>query len=259
MAPMLIGREDEDVSAAVKEILEAEGVVLRLGAECVRVSRRGDSVVVGVDCKAGEPEIAGSHMLLATGRAPNTHDLGLEAAGIETDERGMIRVDDELRTSVEGVWALGECNGRGAFTHTAYNDFEIVAANLLDADPRRVTDRIPTYGLFIDPPLGRAGLTEAEVRLSGRRALVARLPMSRVARAREKGETQGFMKALVDAETKRFLGAMILGIGGDEVVHSILDMMYANAPYTVIQRAVHIHPTVTELVPTMLADLKPLA
>jgi len=258
MAPRLIGREDGDVSETVREILEAEGVVIRLGAECVRVGRRGDAVTVGLECREGEPEITGSHLLLATGRVPNTHDLGLEAAGIETDERGIIRVDDQLRTNVEGVWALGECNGRGAFTHTSYNDYEIVAANLLDGDPRRVTDRIVTYGLFIDPPLGRAGMTEAEVRRSGRPALVARRPMTKVARAREKGETLGFMKALVDAETKRFLGAAVLGIGGDEVIHSILDVMYADAPYTVVQRAVHIHPTVTELVPTMLADLQPL-
>ena len=258
MGPRLIGREDEDVSDAVREILEAEGVELRLGAECVRVGKRGDSVAIDVDCAEKEPEIVGSHLLLATGRVPNTHDLGLDAAGIETDDRGVIRVDDELRTNVGGVWALGECNGRGAFTHTSYNDFQIVAANLLDGDRRRVTDRIVTYGLFIDPPLGRAGMTEAEVRRSGRPALVARRPMSKVARARERGETQGFMKALVDAETKRFLGAAVLGVGGDEVIHSILDAMYADAPCTVIQRAVHIHPTVTELVPTMLEDLEPL-
>ncbi len=258
MAPRLIGREDEDVSAAVKEILEAEGVEIRLGADCVRVEKRGTGVAVGVQCAAGAPEIAGSHLLFATGRVPNTQDLGLGAAGVELDERGLIPVDDQLRTSVPGIWALGECNGRGAFTHTAYNDFEIVAANLLDGDPRRVTDRIVTYGLFIDPPLGRAGMTESEVRRSGRAALVAQRPMSRVARAKEKSETQGFMKVLVDAQTKRFLGAMVLGIGGDEIIHSILDVMYADAPCTVVQRAVHIHPTVSELIPTMLAELKPL-
>jgi len=258
MGPRLIGREDEDVSAAVREILEAEGVNVRLGAECLRVERRGDGVAIGVDCDAGEPEIAGSHLLLATGRAPNTHDLGLDAAGVEINERGIIPVDDQLRTNVEGIWALGECNGRGAFTHTTWNDFEIVAANLFDDDPRRVTDRIVTYGLFIDPPLGRAGMTEAEVRRSGRPALIAKRPMSKVSRAKERSETQGFMKALVDAETKRFLGAVVLGIGGDEVIHSILDVMYADAPYTVISRAVHIHPTVTELIPTMLQEMKPL-
>ncbi len=259
MGPRLIAREDEDVSTAVREILEAEGIQVRTGAECIRLENRGREVALRLECGEGEPQVVGSHVLLATGRAPNTHDLGLEAAGVKVDERGIIPVDDELRTNVEGIWALGECNGRGAFTHTAYNDFEIVAANLLDNEKRRVTDRIVTYGLFIDPPLGRAGMTEAEVRASGRRALVASRPMSKVARAREKGETQGFMKALVDAETKRFLGAMVLGIGGDEVIHSILDVMYCDAPYTVMQRAVHIHPTVTELIPTMLGELEPLA
>ncbi len=258
MGPRLIGREDEDVSAAVRDILEAEGVNVRLEAECLRVERRGDGVAIGVECDAGEPEIAGSHLLLATGRVPNTHDLGLDAAGVEIDDRGIIPVDDQLRTNVQGIWALGECNGRGAFTHTAYNDFEIVAANLLDDDPRRVTDRIVTYGLFIDPPLGRAGMTETEVRRSGRPALIAKRPMSKVSRAKERSETQGFMKALVDAETKRILGAVVLGIGGDEIIHSILDVMYADAPYTVISRAVHIHPTVTELIPTMLQEMKPL-
>ena len=259
MGPRLIAREDEDVSTTVREIFEAEGIQVRTGAECIRLEKRGREVAVGVECGAGEPEVVGSHVLIATGRVPNTHDLGLEAAGVERDPHGIVKVDDELRTNVPGIWALGECNGRGAFTHTAYNDFEIVAANLLDGDKRHVSDRIVTYGLFIDPPLGRAGMTEAEVRASGRRALVARRPMAKVARAKEKGETQGFMKALVDAETKRFLGAMVLGIGGDEVIHSILDVMYCDAPYTVVQRAVHIHPTVTELIPTMLGELEPLA
>ncbi len=256
--PRLIGREDEDVSAAVQEILAGEGVEIRLGAECVKLEKRGEQIAVGVDCSDDASPVIGSHLLLATGRVPNTDDLGLEAAGVVTNSRGLISVDDQLRTNVEGIWALGECNGRGAFTHTTYNDFEIVAANLLDDDPRRVTDRITTYGLFIDPPLGRAGMTEAEVRQSGRPALVAKMPMKRVGRAKERSETQGFMKVHVDAETKRFLGAVILGIGGDEVVHSILDLMYADAPYTVMQRAVHIHPTVTELLPTLLAGLEPL-
>ena len=256
--PRLIGRDDEDVSEAVREILEGEGVEVRLEATCLRAERSDAGVAVTVDCASGAPVVEGSHLLLAMGRRPNTDDLGLEAAGIETNGRGFITVDDQLRTNVDGVWALGDCNGRGAFTHTSYNDFEIVAANLLDDDPRRVTDRIVTYGLFIDPPLGRAGLTEAEVRRSGRPALVATRPMSRVGRAVEQGETRGFMKILVDAETKLILGAAILGIGGDEIVHSILDVMYAKAPYTVIQRAVHAHPTVSELIPTMLADLRPL-
>jgi pyruvate/2-oxoglutarate dehydrogenase complex dihydrolipoamide dehydrogenase (E3) component len=259
MGPRLISREDPDVSEGVRDILEAEGVAVRTSAECIRLAPRASGIAIHVACREGEPEVEGSHLLLATGRVPNTHDLGLDAAGVAVDERGVIVVDDQLRTSAEGVWALGECNGRGAFTHTAYNDFEIVAANLLDGGRRRVSDRIVTYGLFIDPPLGRAGMTEAEVRLSGRPALVARRPMSKVGRARERGETQGFMKALVDAETKRILGAAVLGIGGDEVIHAILDVMYCDAPYTVLQRAVHIHPTVTELVPTLLADLAPLA
>lgn len=258
MSPRLIGRDDEDVSQAVQEILENEEISIRLNAECVTVGKRGDKVTVGVDCENGEREVVGSHLLLAVGRMPNTDDLGLVKAGIETDARGYIQVDDQLQTNVDGVWALGDCHGKGAFTHTSYNDYEIVAANLLDNDPRGISDRIVCYGLYIDPPLGRAGMTEAEVRKSGRKALIGKRPMTKVGRAREKGETQGFMKVLVDAETKEILGAAILGIGGDEVIHSILDVMYAKAPYTVIQRAVHIHPTVSELVPTMLGELKPL-
>jgi pyruvate/2-oxoglutarate dehydrogenase complex dihydrolipoamide dehydrogenase (E3) component len=258
MSPRLVSREDEDVSAAVQEILENEGIAVRLNAKCIRFSRHGEAIAVGVDCHAGSPEIAGSHVLLAVGRRPNTDDLALEKAGVAVDERGYITVDDQLRTSVPGIWALGDCNGKGGFTHTAYNDFEIVAANLLDNDPRRLSDRITAYALFIDPPLGRAGLTEAEVRRSGRKALLGKRPMTRVGRAVEKGETQGFMKVVIDAESKRILGAAVLGVGGDEVIHSILDVMYAKAPYTVMQRAVHIHPTVSELVPTMLGELTPL-
>jgi pyruvate/2-oxoglutarate dehydrogenase complex dihydrolipoamide dehydrogenase (E3) component len=211
-----------------------------------------------VDCAAGEPEVVGSHLLLAVGRRPNTDDLGLEHTGIRCDDRGYIEVDDQLQTTVSGVWALGDCNGRGAFTHTAFNDAEIVVANLLDNDRRRVSDRIQTYGLFTDPPLGRAGMTEAEVRKSGRPALVGFRPMTKVKRAVEKGEPFGFMKVLVDAETRRILGAAVLGTGGDEVIHGMLDVMYADAPYSVIRRAMHIHPTVSELIPTMLWDLKPL-
>ena len=207
---------------------------------------------------AGGPEVVGSHVLLAVGRRPNTDELGLDKAGIAIDGRGYIIVDDQLRTNVPGIWALGDCNGKGAFTHTSYNDFEIVAANLLDNDPRRVSDRITTYGLYIDPPLGRAGLTEAAVRKSGRPALVGMRPMTRVGRAVEKGETQGFMKVVVDAETKQILGAAILGVGGDEAIHGILDMMSAKAPYTTLQRTMHIHPTVSELIPTMLGEMKPL-
>jgi pyruvate/2-oxoglutarate dehydrogenase complex dihydrolipoamide dehydrogenase (E3) component len=259
MAPRLIQREDEDVSAAIKEIVEAEGINVRLNAKCISLAKRGEETIARVDCEEGTPEVSGTHLLLAVGRRPNTDDLGLEKAGVAIDERGYIVVDDQLRTSVQGIWALGDCNGKGAFTHTSFNDSEIVAANLLDNDPRRVSDRIPAYALYIDPPLGRAGMTDAEVRKSGRRALVGKRPMTRVSRAIEKGETQGFMKIVVDAQTREILGAAVLGTGGDEVIHSILDVMYAKAPYTVIQRAMHIHPTVSELIPTMLGELEPLA
>ncbi len=256
MAPRLIAREDEDVSAAIRDILEREGVAVRTGAECIAVEKTPGGVRVKVNCAEGEPVIEGSHLLLAVGRRPNTDDLGLEKAGVAVDARGYITVDDTLRTNVPGIWALGDCNGRGAFTHTSFNDFEIVAANLLDGDSRKVSDRIEAYALFIDPPLGRAGLTETRARQSGRPILVARWPMTRVKRAIEKGEPLGFMKVVVDAETKAILGAAILGIGGDEVIHSLLDVMYARAPYTVVQRAMHIHPTVSELVPTMLGELR---
>ena len=258
MSPRLIQREDVDVSQAIGAILEAEGINLRLSAQCIALEKRGDKVAVNVDCSAGDKTVVGSHLLLAMGRVPNTGDLGLKNAGVTVDQRGYIEVDDQLRTNVPGIYALGDCNGRGAFTHTAYNDYEIVAANLLDGDPRRVSDRITAYALYIDPPLGRAGMTEAEVRKTGRKALLGKRPMTRVGRALEKGETQGFMKVLIDAETKEILGASLLGIECDEVIHSILDVMYAKAPYTVIQRAMHIHPTVTELIPTMLGELKPL-
>jgi pyruvate/2-oxoglutarate dehydrogenase complex dihydrolipoamide dehydrogenase (E3) component len=256
--PRLIHREDEDVTEAIKTILEGEGIKIRLGADCIAFEKRGDKVAVQVDCNSGDKTVIGSHALLAVGRVPNTDDLGLEHVGIEVDKRGYIQVDDQLRTNVPGIYALGDCNGRGAFTHTAYNDYEIVAANLLDDEDRRVSDRITAYALYVDPPLGRAGMTETEARKSGRKVLIAKLPMSQVGRAREKGETDGFMKILVDAETKKILGASLLGIECDEVIHSILDVMYAKAPYTVIQRAMHIHPTVTELIPTMLGELKPL-
>jgi pyruvate/2-oxoglutarate dehydrogenase complex dihydrolipoamide dehydrogenase (E3) component len=251
--PRLISREDEDISAGVREILEAEGIDVRLNSRATAVARDAQGVRLTLD----NGEIVGSHLLLAVGRRPNTADLGLENAGVTTDRRGYIEVDDQLRTNVPGIWALGDCNGKGAFTHTSYNDFEIVAANLLDNDPRRVSDRIQAYALYIDPPLGRAGMTEAEVVRSGRKALIATRPMTKVARAVEKGESQGFMKILVDADSKEILGAAILGTGGDEVIHSILDVMYAKKPYTLIRRAMHIHPTVSELIPTMLGDLKP--
>jgi pyruvate/2-oxoglutarate dehydrogenase complex dihydrolipoamide dehydrogenase (E3) component len=258
MGPRLIAREDEDVSAEVQAILEREGIEFRLSSKCLSAARDGKGVRIGMDCEGRNEEARGSHLLLAIGRTPNTDDLGLAHAGVAMDERGFITVDDELRTNVAGIWALGEANGRGAFTHTSYNDYEIVAANLLDRERRRLNDRIPIYALFVDPPLGRVGMSEAEVRKSARKALIAKMPMSRVGRARERGETQGFMKVLVDAESKRFLGAALLGIEGDEVIHAIANLMYAQAPYTIMQRAVHVHPTVTELLPTLLGTLKPL-
>jgi pyruvate/2-oxoglutarate dehydrogenase complex dihydrolipoamide dehydrogenase (E3) component len=255
-SPRLVMREDEDVSAAIREILEAEGITVRTGAKCIRVAPHEAGIAVGVDCTSGGPEIIGSHLLLAVGRRPNTDDLGLDKAGVATDARGYIRVDDQLATNVPGIWALGDCNGRGAFTHTAYNDFEIVAANLLDGAARRVSQRVPAYALYIDPPLGRAGITETEARASGRRLLVGNRPMTRVGRAVEKDETKGFMKVVVDAETSKILGAAILGTGGDEAIHGILDMMNAGIPYPVLQQAVPIHPTVSELIPTMLGEMR---
>ena len=258
MGQRLVRREDPDVSAAVHEIIAREGIQIRLNAKCIGFSKRNDETFAQVDCTSGDPEVSGTHVLLAVGRVPNTDDLGLEKAGLTTDKGGYITVDDQLRTNVSGIWAMGDCNGRGAFTHTAFNDAEIVAANLLDGDPRRVTDRIPAYALYIDPPLGRCGLTEAEVRQRGRPVLVGKRPMTKIKRAIEKGETEGFMKIFVDTETREILGAVILGSGGDEIIHSILDMMYAKAPATVIQRAMHIHPTVSELIPTMLGELAPL-
>ena len=255
----LISRDDEDVSAAIHDILAGEGVRILTDTEIRRVEERGGRPVVHVRRAGAESEVVGSHLLVALGRVPNTEDLGLDHAGVEVDGRGYVVVDEELRTTAEGVWALGDCNGKGAFTHTSYNDYEIVAANLLLGEQRKVSDRILAYGLFIDPPLGRCGQTEREVRESGRRALVARLPMSRVGRAKERSETLGFMKVLVDADTERILGAALLGIEADEVVHVILDVMYAKAPYTLIQRAMHIHPTVSELLPTLFEKLAPLA
>jgi pyruvate/2-oxoglutarate dehydrogenase complex dihydrolipoamide dehydrogenase (E3) component len=256
--PRLIAREDQDVSQAVQEILQQEGVEVRLDAECITARKSGEGIALGLDCAKGDRSVVGSHLLLAVGRLPNTDDLGLEEAGVQTDSRGYIVVDDQLASNVPGIWALGDCNGKGAFTHTSYNDYEIVADNLLNQDQRRVSDRILTYGLFIDPPLGRAGLTEGEAKKTGRKLLLGKRPMARVGRAVEKGESLGFMKVIVDADSKEILGAAILGLSGDEVVHSLLDIMYAKAPYTVISRAMHIHPTVSELLPTLLGELKPL-
>ncbi|OBG22511.1 FAD-containing oxidoreductase [Mycobacterium sp. 852002-51057_SCH5723018] len=254
--PRLASREDEDVSATVRQILEAEGVEIVVGADDVQIAKNDNGFELTP--AAGAAPIAGSHLLVAVGRRPNTDDLGLEAAGVRTDHRGYIVVDDQLRTNVEHIWAMGDCNGKGAFTHTSYNDFEIVAGNLLDNDPRRVSDRITTYALYIDPPLGRAGMTVDQVRASGRKALLGKRPMTRVGRAVEKGETQGFMKVVVDADTDEILGAAILGVGGDEAIHAILDVMSTKAPYTTLSRTMHIHPTVSELIPTILQEMSPL-
>jgi len=259
MGPRLISREDEEVSDEIRRILEREGIAFRLNAECVEVARHAKGVAIKLTCNEEPRAIAGSHLLLAVGRVPNTGDLGLDKAGVATDERGYIKVDEQLRTSVAHIWALGDANGRGAFTHTSYNDYEIVAANLLDGEARKVSDRIPTYALFIDPPLGRAGMTEKEVRATGRKALIGTMPMSRVGRAKERSETQGFMKVLADADSKKLLGVALLGIEGDEIVQGLLDAMYAGTPYTLLRKAMHIHPTVMELIPTLLQELKPLA
>jgi pyruvate/2-oxoglutarate dehydrogenase complex dihydrolipoamide dehydrogenase (E3) component len=255
--PRLIWREDPDVSAAIAEIFTNEGIAIRTEAECITFERRKQEIAAGVSCMTGEPEVIGSHVLLAVGRRPNTDDLGIDKAGIKLDEHGYIVVDDQLGTNVPGIWALGDCNGKGAFTHTAYNDFEIVAQNLLDGRERRVSDRIPCYALFIDPPLGRAGMTESEARARSRKIRVGSRPMTRVARAIEKGEPQGFMKVVVDAESEQILGAAILGVGGDEAIHCVIDTMSAAAPWTTLRDTVHIHPTVAELIPTVLGELKP--
>jgi pyruvate/2-oxoglutarate dehydrogenase complex dihydrolipoamide dehydrogenase (E3) component len=258
MQDRIIARDDEDVSAAVQEILEGEGVKFRLKADCLEARATGSGIAVRVSCQEGPEEETGSHLLLAVGRVPNTDDLGLDKAGVDSSQFGFINVDEHLCTNVSGVWAIGDVNGRGAFTHTSYNDYEIVAANLFDDDPRKVADRILCYGLFIDPPLGRIGMTENEVRASGRRALVGKRMMTRVGRAREFGETRGFIKIIVDADSEEILGAAILGLNGDEAIHCLLDTMYARKPYTVISRAVHIHPTVAELIPTVLQEMLPL-
>ena len=253
----LAPHEDEDISMAIRGILEGEGIGVRTDAKCIRFASRPEGIAIGIDCAAGEPEVIGSHVLLAVGRQPNTDDLGLDRAAVALDARGYIKVDDSLATNVAGIWALGDCNGRGAFTHTAYNDYEIVAANLLDGESRRVSSRVPAYALYMDPPLGRVGMTDAEAQKTGRPILTAQRPMTRVGRAVEKGETLGFMKVAVDAETKQILGAAILGTGGDEAIHGLLDAVNAKLPFEVLQRAVPIHPTVSELIPTLLSELSP--
>ena len=257
-APRLIAREDEDVSQAVADFLKEEGIDVRVGSKVIGLEKQGNSIAVKLDSAGKNSQIVGTHLLVAVGRRPNTDDLGLDKAGIATDTRGYIQADDQLRTNIAGIWAMGDCNGRGAFTHTSWNDFQIVAANLLDNDRRRVSDRITAYALYTDPPLGRIGMTEAEVRKTGKPALLSTLAMERVSRAKERGETTGFMKILVDRDSKQILGASFLGLAGDEVIHCVLDAMYAKAPYTVIQRAMHVHPTVSEFIPTMLDALKPL-
>jgi len=259
MASRVIAREDDDISQEIQQILESEGIALRLNAKCIALARHADGVAVSVDCAQGSPLEVGSDVLLAVGRRPNTEDLGLDRAGVATDTRGYITVNDDLSTNVPGIWALGDCNGRGAFTHTAYNDFEIVAGNLLDGAQRRLSERVTAYALYIDPPLGRVGMTDDQARATGRALLAAKRPMTKVGRAVEKGETQGFMKVVVDRETRRILGAAILGTGGDEAIHGLIDVVNANLPYDAIQRAVPIHPTVSELIPTLLSDLQPIA
>ncbi len=256
-APRLIAREDEDVSAEVRSIFEGEGITVRTDATCIALAKHDEGVAVAVDCAHGPLEHAGSHVLLAVGRRPNTDNLGLDKAGVATDAKGYITVNDDLSTDVPGIWALGDCNGRGAFTHTAYNDFEIVAANLLDGEHRSVRDRVPAYALYVDPPLGRVGMTDAEARASGRKLLIGKRPMTRVGRAIEKGETLGFMKVVADAENRKILGAAIFGTGGDEAIHGVLDIVNAGVSYDVLQRAVPIHPTVSELIPTLLSEMKP--
>ncbi len=258
LAPRLIAREDEDISRTVADFLKEEGIDVRVDSKVVGVGKQGNSIAVKVELAGKISQVVGTHVLVAIGRRPNTDDLGLDKAGIATDAHGYIQVDDQLRTNVPGIWAMGDCNGRGAFTHTSWNDFEVVAANLLDNDQRRVSDRITAYALYTDPPLGRAGMTEAEVRKSGRPALISTIAMEDVGRAYEKGETKGFMKILVDRDSKEILGASLLGLAGDEVIHCVLDLMYAKAPYTVMQRAMHIHPTVSEFIPTMMSELTPL-
>ena len=254
----LAAQEDEDASQVIHDVFDSEGIHIRTSATCIHLEQHERGIGVGLDCDEGEPHIGGSHVLLAVGRVPNTHDLNLAAAGVQADEHGYIQVDDQLHTNVPGIFALGDCNGRGAFTHTSYNDYEIVADNLLDGASRRVSDRIPASALYVDPPLAHVGMMEAEVRRSGRPALMGMRPMTRVSRAIEKGETFGFMKVLVDAESRHILGATVFGTGADEAIHCILTAMYARQPASLLTHSMHIHPTVAELIPTVLGELKPL-
>jgi pyruvate/2-oxoglutarate dehydrogenase complex dihydrolipoamide dehydrogenase (E3) component len=248
----LAGREDAEISDAIREIFEGEGITVITGAACIGLKHHSDGAEVEI---GGRASVIASHVLIAAGRTPNTDDLGLEAAGITLDKKGFVPVNDRLETDVPGIWALGDCNGRGAFTHTSWNDYEIVAANLFDGESRKVSDRILGYALYIDPPLGRVGLTERAARDAGHDVLVSTRPMSRVGRAVERDETAGLMKLVADARTRKILGAAILGIEGDEAIHGILDMMNAGTTYDVLQWAVPIHPTVSELIPTVIGGL----
>ncbi len=256
MADRLLKREDQDVCSGISEIFEKEGIHIRLNAECISGRPAGDQIEVELDCEEGDKIVRGSHLLIAAGRVPNTDDLGLDKAGVETDDRGYIRVNNGLQTSARHIWAMGDCNGEGAFTHTAYNDYQIVASHLFGDGSRKLSDRYVCYAAYIDPPIARVGMSEQEAKEKGITYKLAKRPMKRIARAKEKGETQGFLKILVEEDTDKVLGAAFLGTGADEYIHTIIDLMYAEAPYTVIRDAVHIHPTVSELLPTMLENLE---
>ncbi|MEO2052052.1 MAG: mercuric reductase [Allomuricauda sp.] len=256
----IIGREDDETSWTIQQILEEEGVDFRLGAKCLsaKKNQNGD-IVAQINCSKDDvEEIKGSHLLLAVGRRPNTGNLQLEKTGVNTNDKGFIEVNEYLETNIKGIFALGDCNGKGAFTHTAYNDYEIIAENKFEGKNRKVTDRIPTYGLFVDPPLGRTGITKKEAMQKGLDVLIGHRPFSKIARAKEKGETNGYMSVVVDARTKKILGATVLGVGGDEIISGINNIMYADTSYEVIRDSVQPHPTVSELIPTVLESLTKL-
>ena len=254
----LMKQEDEDISEAIAEILKKEDINIRFKSECISAKPAGEGVEIQLKCETGEPSIKGSHLLIATGRIPNTDDLGLDTAGINTDKKGYIQVNDRLQTNVNHIFALGDCNGEGAFTHTSYNDFQIIDSHLQGTKKRYLSDRIPCYAAYIDPSLARVGMNLNEIREKGIKANIAVKPMKEIARAKEMGETEGLLKIYTEEGTDKILGASFLGTRADEYIHAIIDVMYADAPYTVIKNAVHIHPTVSELIPTMLEDLKPL-
>lgn len=254
----LLSQEDDEFCEAISDIIKNGDINVRFNAECISGSKTDDGVVVDLDCEEDDNQVTGSHVLLAAGRIPATDELGLEHTDIATDDHSYITVSDRLETSVSNVFALGDCNGEGAFTHTAYNDYQIASSLLFDDGSRTLRDRYTCYAAFIDPPLARVGMNEKQVREKGIDVQIATRPMSRVARAKEKGETQGLLKIIVEANTAQILGGTFLGTGADEYIHTIIDMMYAGAPYTTIRDAVHIHPTVSELIPTMLEELEPL-